>query len=56
MNGLELISFCLNFVIPKIAYFLKKNKTKKITIYSHQASKIVLNLIKKRLKTNVIHK
>lgn len=52
MNGPELISFCLNFVIPKIAYFLKKNKTKKITIYSHQASKIVLNLIKKRLKTN----
>lgn len=53
MNGPELISFCLNFVIPKISYFVKKDKTKKITIYSHQASKIVLNLIKKKLKTNL---
>lgn len=52
MKGPELISFCLNFVIPKIIYFLKKNKTKKLTIYCHQASKIVLNLIKNKLKSN----
>lgn len=52
MKGPELIGFCINFVIPKIIYFLRKDKTKKLTIYCHQASKIVLNLIKKRLNND----
>jgi 3-oxoacyl-[acyl-carrier-protein] synthase-3 len=52
MNGPELINFCLNFVIPKIFYFIEKNHKKKLTIFCHQASKIVLNLIKKKILIN----
>ena len=52
MNGHKLINFCLNFVIPKIFYFIKNNQKKKLVIFCHQASKIILNLIKKKILIN----
>ena len=51
MKGPELINFAIKDVIPTILKMV--NKEKQITIFSHQASKIVLNLIKNEiLKVN----
>lgn len=45
MRGPELINFAINSVLPKISQMIKDEK--KIILFSHQASKIVLNLIVK---------
>ncbi len=51
MKGPELINFAIKDVIPTLSKMIKNEK--KLTIFSHQASKIVLNLIKKEaLKIN----
>lgn len=51
MKGPELINFAIKDVIPMLLKLIKKEKH--LTIFSHQASKIVLNLIKKEtLKIN----
>lgn len=51
MKGPELINFAIKDVIPTILKMVKQEK--QVTIFSHQASKIVLNLIKNEiLKVN----
>jgi len=51
MKGPELINFAIKNVIPMLLKMIKNEK--QLTIFSHQASKIVLNLIKKEvLKVN----
>ncbi len=51
MKGPELINFAIKDVIPVLSKMIKNEK--KITLFSHQASKIVLNIIKNHsLKIN----
>ena len=47
MKGPELINFAIKDVTPVLLKLIKKEKH--LTIFSHQASKIVLNLIKKEI-------
>ena len=51
MKGPELINFAIKDIIPVLSNMIKNEK--KITLFSHQASKIVLNIIKSQsLKIN----
>ncbi len=47
MKGPELINFAIKDILPKLIEFIKNEKN--ITLFSHQASKIVLNLLKKEV-------
>ncbi len=47
MKGPELINFAIRDVVPMLLKLIKKEKN--LTIFSHQASKIVLNLMKKEI-------
>ena len=47
MKGPELINFAIKDVTPVLLKLIKKEKH--LTIFSHQASNIILNLIKKEI-------
>ena len=47
MKGPELINFAIKDILPKVTEFIKNEKN--INLFSHQASKIVLNLLKKEV-------
>ena len=52
MKGPELINFAIKSVIPKIIEFSKKERS--CILFSHQAGKIIFDLIKKKIKSNII--
>ena len=51
MNGPEVLSFAIQYVIPKIQELTKNEKN--CVLFSHQAGKIVMNKIKKKLNSKI---
>lgn len=52
MDGKKVFDFVLSYALPKIEYFLKKNKNIKI-IFFHQASKVVCDYIKRKIENKM---